>query len=126
MEDVLDEWNTSLLKLHLDEADQKNFSLFKGKVRRPFLSCFRCGQVVQRHDIALKIKDLNERLGEITKDKDRYQLIPREVRQPRRVKSTSFTEVSKLLYYNGKKTRNEEDFDPLVLILAKKKRKECL
>ncbi|GLT32442.1 hypothetical protein SLA2020_071100 [Shorea laevis] len=96
MEDVLDDWNIGLLKLQLDEADQKNFSLFKGKVCRPFLPCFRCGQVVQRHDIALKIKDINERLDEIAKDKDRYQLTSREVRQPRRVVSTSFTEVSNL------------------------------
>ncbi|GKV33020.1 hypothetical protein SLEP1_g41576 [Rubroshorea leprosula] len=96
MEDVLDEWNTALLKLQVGEADQKNFSLFKGKVCRPFFSCFRCGQVVQRHDIALKIKDINERLDEIAKGKDRYQLTARDVRQPIRAESTSFTEVSKL------------------------------
>ncbi|GLT37650.1 hypothetical protein SLA2020_119540 [Shorea laevis] len=96
MEDVLDEWNTALLKLQLHEADQKNFSLFKGKVCRPFLSCFCCGQVVHHRGIALKIKDINERLDGIAKDKDRYQLTSRDVREPIRVESTSFTEVSKL------------------------------
>ncbi|GLT32435.1 hypothetical protein SLA2020_071040 [Shorea laevis] len=102
IEDVLDEWNTVPLKSQLDEADQNIFSLFKGKVCGLFLSCFCCGQVVHRCRFALKIKDINERLDKIAKDKDRYQLIPREVTQPRRVErsgrveSTSFTEVSNL------------------------------
>ncbi|GLT37662.1 hypothetical protein SLA2020_119660 [Shorea laevis] len=96
IEDVLDEWNTAPLKLQLDESDHKNFSLFKGKVCGLFLSCFSCGPVVHRRGIALTIKGINERLDEIAKDKDRYQLISREVRQPRRVESTSFAEVSKL------------------------------
>ncbi|GLT32438.1 hypothetical protein SLA2020_071070 [Shorea laevis] len=68
MEDVLDECNAAPLKLHLDEAAQKNFSLFQGKVCGPFLSCFCCGQVVHRRGIALKIKDINERLDGIAKD----------------------------------------------------------
>ncbi|GKV51305.1 hypothetical protein SLEP1_g57974 [Rubroshorea leprosula] len=96
MEDVLDEWNTALLKSQLYEADQNIFSLFVGKVCHLCLSCFCCGQVVHRRGIALKIKDINERLDEIAKAKDRYQLTSREVRQPRRVESTSFTEESKL------------------------------
>ncbi|GKV33012.1 hypothetical protein SLEP1_g41569 [Rubroshorea leprosula] len=96
MEDVLDEWNTALLKLQLDESDQKNFSFFKGKVCCPFFSCLCCGQVGHRCGIALKIKDINERLDGIAKNKDNYHLTPRDVRQPRRVESTSFTEVSNL------------------------------
>ncbi|GKV33023.1 hypothetical protein SLEP1_g41578 [Rubroshorea leprosula] len=71
-EDVLDEWNTAPSELQLDEADQENFSLSKGKVCRSFFSCFCCGQVVYRRGIALKIKDINERLDEIAKDKDSY------------------------------------------------------
>ncbi|GLU11491.1 hypothetical protein SLE2022_282320 [Rubroshorea leprosula] len=102
-EDVLDEWNTAPSELQLDEADQKNFSLSKGKVCRSFFSCFCCGQVVYRRGIALKIKDINERLDEIAKDKDRYQLKPSEVSQPGRVGSTSFAVVSKLHGRDGVK-----------------------
>lgn len=92
MEDVLDEWNTALLKLQVDGRDQNR------KVCCPFIPCLYFGQVVHCRDIALKIKDINKRLDEIAKEKDRYDLVPRDViRQPRRSEETpSFTGVSKL------------------------------
>ncbi|GKV07203.1 hypothetical protein SLEP1_g19001 [Rubroshorea leprosula] len=69
MEDVLDEWNTALLKFEIDEADLENFDLCK--VCCPFIPCFSFGrQVVHRRDIALKIKEINERLDVIAKEKD--------------------------------------------------------
>ncbi|XWS30460.1 hypothetical protein CRYUN_Cryun24cG0119600 [Craigia yunnanensis] len=64
MDDVLDEWNTAILK---------------------------------RHDIATKIKEINEEVDEIAKDKDKYELTKSsETKQPRRLESTSFVDVSKL------------------------------
>ncbi|GLT90100.1 hypothetical protein SLE2022_080520 [Rubroshorea leprosula] len=97
MEDVLDEWNTALLKFEVDEADLENSDLSKGKVCRPFILCFSFGrQVVHRRDIALKIKEINERLDVIAKGKDSYQLVPRVESRDIRPESIAFTELSKL------------------------------
>ncbi|GKU86386.1 hypothetical protein SLEP1_g919 [Rubroshorea leprosula] len=96
MEDVLDEWNTSSLMLQKDEADKKNFSPFKGKACRPFNPCFSFGQVVQHRGIALKIKDIGDRLNEIDEEKNQYQLAQRKITESRREESTSYTELSKL------------------------------
>ncbi|GLT37651.1 hypothetical protein SLA2020_119550 [Shorea laevis] len=65
MEDVLDEWNTALLKLQLDESDQKNVSPFKGKVCRPFFSCSCWGQVAHCRGIWCRSRYRNTDFGEI-------------------------------------------------------------
>ncbi|XWS30446.1 hypothetical protein CRYUN_Cryun24cG0118500 [Craigia yunnanensis] len=93
MEDVLDEWKTAILKLKIDGVE----SFYVKKKICSFLTCFAgCSQVVRRHDIATKIKEINEELDEIAKDKDRYELTKSsETNQPR-LESTSFVDVSKL------------------------------
>ncbi|XWS30461.1 hypothetical protein CRYUN_Cryun24cG0119700 [Craigia yunnanensis] len=81
MDDVLDEWNTAILKLKIDGVE----SFYVKKKVCSFLSCFAgCRQVVRRHDIATKIKEINEDVDVIAKDKDMYQLTKSsETKQPR-------------------------------------------
>ncbi|XVF60179.1 hypothetical protein PTKIN_Ptkin08bG0023700 [Pterospermum kingtungense] len=89
MEDVVDEWKTAILKWETDGAK----SVYVKKVCS--FSCFAwCHQVVRRHDIAAKIKEINEELDVIAQEKDRYELARRERKQPRRLESTSFVDVS--------------------------------
>ncbi|XVE67681.1 hypothetical protein DITRI_Ditri09bG0007900 [Diplodiscus trichospermus] len=94
MEDVLDEWETAIIKLNIDGAE-------KVYVRRKVRSCFSCfascRQIVRRHDIAAKIKEINEDLDVIAKEKIMYQLArSSEIKQPIRLESTSFVDVSRL------------------------------
>ncbi|OMO69134.1 Disease resistance protein [Corchorus olitorius] len=95
MEDVLDEWQTFLQKLATKSDEVEVF--IKKKVC-PFISCFQFPhQVVRRHDIAVKIIEINGELDKIAREKERYQLATRsEMKQPRRLESTSFVDVSKL------------------------------
>ncbi|PRQ59086.1 putative P-loop containing nucleoside triphosphate hydrolase, leucine-rich repeat domain, L [Rosa chinensis] len=79
MDDVLDEWITIVLKHQLEKQEKRSAKALvtiKKKVCFPFTSsCFRFGQVNQlflRHEIAAKIKELNERLGLIDQDKQRF------------------------------------------------------
>ncbi|XP_022775517.1 putative disease resistance protein RGA3 [Durio zibethinus] len=96
MEDVLDEWSTALSKLQTDPELDVSASIPK-RLKTSVISWFSsfC-QVARRHDIAIKIKGINERLDEIAKEKDRYHLKKIETKQFRRVESTSFIDVSKL------------------------------
>ncbi|GAA0160310.1 antimicrobial response protein [Lithospermum erythrorhizon] len=77
MDDVLDEWNTALLKAELEQVDHSSVS-------RPKLSfssissCFCLKKVSLRRDIALKIKDLNTRLEVIYKEKDQFKFVEGE------------------------------------------------
>ncbi|XP_022775512.1 putative disease resistance protein RGA3 [Durio zibethinus] len=111
MEDVLDEWSTALSKLQTDPELVASASTPERMVC-PFISCFSFGRrVVRRHDIAIKIKGINERLDEIAKEKERYHLTKRETKQPRRVESTSFIDVSKL---HGRNEIKEEIVNKLL------------
>ncbi|XP_021904950.1 putative disease resistance protein RGA1 isoform X2 [Carica papaya] len=73
MEDVLDEWNTALLKLQVEAEEKKveNGSILKVCSFLPS-SCLCINQVILRHDIAQKIKKLNERLDAIANERIRY------------------------------------------------------
>ncbi|KAK3220148.1 hypothetical protein Dsin_014118 [Dipteronia sinensis] len=79
MEDVLDEWNTAIQKLRIMEAENasnaSNASMLVTKVCS-LMSCFRlcCRQVVTRHDIAKKIKDLNQALDVIAMERNSFHL----------------------------------------------------
>ncbi|TYI57489.1 hypothetical protein E1A91_D11G285000v1 [Gossypium mustelinum] len=95
MEDVLDEWETAVQQLQTDPSGSA--SVRKWKVR-PFVSCFSSGsQVVRRYNIATKIKEVNEEVDEIVKDKVRFELIQRKIKQPKRPQTTSFVDVSGLI-----------------------------
>ncbi|GLT90101.1 hypothetical protein SLE2022_080530 [Rubroshorea leprosula] len=95
MEDVLDEWNTALLKWKMNDA-QNAVSVLQKKVCH-FISCFCFRRVVKLHGVAVQIKEINRRLDEIAKQKDRYSFVSREIRQPQiqpERETTSFVDGS--------------------------------
>ncbi|GLT47702.1 hypothetical protein SLA2020_213740 [Shorea laevis] len=95
MEDVLDEWNTALLKWKMNEA-QNSVSVLRKKVCH-FISCFCLRRVVKLYGVAVQIKNINRRLDEIAKQKDRYSFLSREIRQPQiqpERETTSFVDGS--------------------------------
>ncbi|XP_040932917.1 putative disease resistance protein RGA1 isoform X1 [Gossypium hirsutum] len=103
MEDVLDEWETVVQQLQTDPSCSA--SVRKWKVC-PFVSCFSSGsQVVKRYNVATKIKEINEEVDEIVKDKVRFELIKRKINQPKRPETTSFVDVSELI---GRDAMKEE------------------
>ncbi|XP_073302421.1 disease resistance protein RGA2-like [Primulina huaijiensis] len=78
-DDVLFEWLTAINKSKNDlEAEESSSSIYQ-KVHFFFtLPCSGVRKVALRRDIALKIKEINQRLGLIAVDKDRYKLNPLE------------------------------------------------
>ena len=71
MDNVLDEWSSSILKVQIQGVD--NTLTHKKKVCSciPF-PCFLIRGIHLRHDIALKIGEINKRLDVIAQKKDRY------------------------------------------------------
>ncbi|PRQ20565.1 putative P-loop containing nucleoside triphosphate hydrolase, leucine-rich repeat domain, L [Rosa chinensis] len=79
MDDVLDEWNTELLRQQVEEkqvVEGDNALVTKKKVCFPMPSgCFCFGQVnkaIHHHNIARRIKELNEKLTLIAAEKAMY------------------------------------------------------
>ncbi|KAL0006453.1 hypothetical protein SO802_014014 [Lithocarpus litseifolius] len=109
MEDVVDEWNTELIKSAIQKEEEENADnapVMKKKQVCPFIPspscCFsQVDKLARRHDIAHKIKELNEILDEIAKGKDRYHFqltndpAPRVVERPR-TQTTSFVDMSEI------------------------------
>ncbi|XVF25083.1 hypothetical protein REPUB_Repub13aG0183300 [Reevesia pubescens] len=100
MDDVLDEWNISILKSQIDQLVQKP-SLLKKKVSIFMMissPCFFFSRVILRHDIALKMKELNKRLLVIAKEKDffSFDLTRGSTEDLERPLTTSFVDVSEI------------------------------
>ncbi|KAK2643587.1 hypothetical protein Ddye_025350 [Dipteronia dyeriana] len=95
MDDILDAWNTAILKLQIEGVVQNDAYLVLNKVCFFFCPpkfCFK--QVGLRRDISLKIKVMNEKLDFIAKEKDMYNLdVIRSIEEPQRMKSTAFVDV---------------------------------
>ncbi|XP_062026833.1 disease resistance protein RGA2-like [Rosa rugosa] len=99
MDDVLDEWNTEILKQQVEEGNKK-------KVCFPMPSgCFCFGQVnkvIHHHNIARMIKQLNEKLTSIAAEKAMYGFHPSAIgghddRQfIQRPKTSSLVDLSKI------------------------------
>ncbi|TXG46308.1 hypothetical protein EZV62_028188 [Acer yangbiense] len=96
MDDVLDEWNTAILKSQIEGVE--NAQTPKKNVRFLFSSpCFCFRKIALRHDIGVKIKEINENLDSIAVEKDKYNLNAiRSIEEPQRLKTTSFIEVSEI------------------------------
>ncbi|CAN6583201.1 unnamed protein product [Malus baccata var. baccata] len=107
MDNVLDEWNTEILKQQIEKQEEHGgtTSLVTEKKMMPVCfsipsSCFCFGQVrriILHRDIALKIKNLNENLDEIAKQRETYnfRFTERMIReQPEREKTSSFVDES--------------------------------
>ncbi|XP_050273419.1 putative disease resistance protein RGA3 isoform X3 [Quercus robur] len=107
MEDVVDEWNTELIKSAIQkEEEEKNADNAPAlKMKKQVCSfipspscCFgQVDKLARRHDIAHKIKELNGVLDEIAKEKDKYQLTndpaPKVLERPQ---TTSFVDESEI------------------------------
>ncbi|KAH9751819.1 hypothetical protein KPL71_014452 [Citrus sinensis] len=103
MEDVLEEWITETWKLQLDEGgdddDDDNdsaFVTFLTKVCSFFPAASNCfggfKQFSLRHDIAVKIREISEKLDDIARKKDSFKFVENvsnNVRKPERVRTTS-------------------------------------
>ncbi|KAL4636643.1 hypothetical protein ACB092_03G023600 [Castanea dentata] len=104
MDDVLDAWNTAMIKLEIekeveDENAEKDTDVKKVCSFIPSPSCcfHQVNKLVMRHDIARKIKQLNEILDKITREREVYGFeSTRGAAQGlvERPKTTSFVDVS--------------------------------
>ncbi|KAL6297070.1 hypothetical protein ACE6H2_005212 [Prunus campanulata] len=109
--DVLDEWNTAILKHHTEkqekEGENNDLVLAKrNKVRfsipsflRNIPICFGEIGIIMRHDIAKRIKEINERLTwiAILRNNYNFQRTVRGTEQVERSKTTSFVNVSTII-----------------------------
>ncbi|GKV26543.1 hypothetical protein SLEP1_g35827 [Rubroshorea leprosula] len=103
MEDALDEWKT---RVELEVKGAEIAANRQGKVPLlcNFLSCFSFRRLSSRHEVAVNIKEINRRIDEIVKEKDKYQLESRKnIELPKRPESSSFVDVSKLCGRDGVK-----------------------
>ncbi|CAN6583174.1 unnamed protein product [Malus baccata var. baccata] len=111
MDNVVDEWKTEILKQEVEKQEEHggSTSLVTDKKKKKAVcfsipsSCFCFGQVGQvrriilHRDIALKIKNLNENLDEIAKQRETYNFRFTErmiSEQPKREKTSSFVDES--------------------------------
>ncbi|XP_050159565.1 disease resistance protein RGA2-like isoform X2 [Malus sylvestris] len=107
MDNVLDEWNTEILKQQIEKQEEHggSTSLVTEKKMKAVCfsipsSCFCFGQVrriILHRDIALKIKNLNENLDEIAKQRETYnfRFTERMISEhPEREKTSSFVDES--------------------------------
>ncbi|GLT58572.1 hypothetical protein SLA2020_314530 [Shorea laevis] len=97
MEDALDEWRSGV---ELEVKGAENAAKRQGKVPRlcNFFSSFSF-----RREVAVNIKEINRRIDEIVKEKDRYQLESKKIELPKRPETSSFVDVSKLCGRDGVK-----------------------
>ncbi|PON92547.1 NB-ARC domain, LRR domain containing protein [Trema orientale] len=108
MDDVLDEWNTIILKSKIDDEEKEGERTNDINERKKVCffvpsSLFCCIRVPRlrlrvRRDIALKIKDLNEKLNDIAIEKERYSFrtTTSSNEQLERPKTTSLVDVSEV------------------------------
>ncbi|KAL9448531.1 hypothetical protein AB3S75_015925 [Citrus x aurantiifolia] len=117
IEDVLDEWITARRKLQIEDGVDENALVVPHKKKKVCL-CFPgscCGfkqeefgfkQVFLRHDIANKIKEMNEELHDIATQKDMFNLVKsgnKSSERPRRVQSTSLIDEEEICGRVGEK-----------------------
>ncbi|XP_068311009.1 putative disease resistance protein RGA3 [Pyrus communis] len=103
MVDVLDDWNGEILRqVEKQEREGTSAVVAKKKVRFPIVPrCFSCchvRRVIPLHKIAQEIKDLNERLTVIYKQREMYnfQLIEKAIQKPQTPQTSSFVDESKI------------------------------
>ncbi|KAH9751750.1 hypothetical protein KPL71_014418 [Citrus sinensis] len=115
MEDVLEEWPTARLKLQIEGVDDDNaLALAPHKKTvcsffRAVSNCFRTfKQLSLRHDIAVKIREINEKLDDVASQKDRFKFVENlsnNVKKPERVRTTSFIDEGEV--FSGVDEKNE-------------------
>ncbi|KAL9447357.1 hypothetical protein AB3S75_014928 [Citrus x aurantiifolia] len=131
IEDVLGEWNTARLKLQIDGVDDhENDALDPNKKVCSFFpaaSCFGCKPIVLRRDIALKIKEINETLDDIAKQKDMFgfavNVIKSNERTDQRVPSISSIDESEIF---GREEEKNELVNRLLCESSKEQKGPCI
>jgi len=104
MDDVLDEWSTAILRWKMEEAEENTHS--RQKIRCSFLGspCFCFNQVVRRRDIALKIKEVCEKVDDIAKERAKYGFdLYKATDELQRLTTTSFVDESSVIGRDGEK-----------------------
>nr|XP_028962692.1 putative disease resistance protein RGA3 [Malus domestica] len=107
MDNVLDEWKTEILKQQVENEEEHggSTSLVTKKKKKKAVCfsissscpCFRqVRRIILRHDIALKIKSLNENLDVIAKQRETYnfQITERMISEQPKRETTSFVDES--------------------------------
>ncbi|KAL4291333.1 hypothetical protein GQ457_14G006700 [Hibiscus cannabinus] len=98
IEDVLDGWSTAILRSQMEESRTSSSSTFSVSCLAP--SGNSIPRLVRRRNVAVKIKELNERLQVIAKEKDDFAFIVNLTRneyvEPETPKSTCFIDVSEI------------------------------
>ncbi|XP_022730463.1 putative disease resistance protein RGA3 [Durio zibethinus] len=97
VEDVLDEWNTAKFKSELQKQERaaEHAPLLK---KLCYSLSFSSTQIMLHHNIAVKIKELNDRLDFVAAEKDRYKFeLGRGVHEePEHRITTSFIDVTEV------------------------------
>ena len=102
MKNVLDEWNTATKIVEDNEKKDEEEEAATGTAKRRkvwplFNFDFSVTSLLQHRDIAHKIKELNEELDEINKEREMYGFeLTRSIEEVERPKSTSFVDVSEI------------------------------
>ncbi|KAL4625958.1 hypothetical protein ACB092_05G061500 [Castanea dentata] len=113
MDDVLDEWNTAMIKSEIEKQEKTESSLILKKKVCSFIPssscCFRqFKKLGLRHDIAHKIKELSGNLDELHKESAGFgfgNYLNRDTEVVARPKTTSHIDVSRIC--GRDKERNE-------------------
>jgi hypothetical protein len=99
MDDVLDEWNTAMIKAAIakeEEEGEAETSTAKKRKVLPLIPNINFS-ILQHRDIAHKIKELNEKLDEIIKEREMYGFeLTGAIEVVERPKTTSFVDVSEI------------------------------
>ncbi|XP_034680802.1 putative disease resistance protein RGA3 [Vitis riparia] len=96
MDDVLDEWSTSLLKSQIERAESPSMSKKKVSSCIPSPSiCFK--RVAGRRDIALKIRDIKQQVDDIANQSNRFNFTSRfSNEEPQRLITISAVDISEV------------------------------
>ncbi|KAJ9692915.1 hypothetical protein PVL29_011837 [Vitis rotundifolia] len=96
MDDVLDEWSTSLLKSQIERPESPSMSKKKVSSCIPSPSiCFK--RVAGRRDIALKIKDIKQQVDYIANQSNRFNFTTRfSNEEPQRLMTISAVDISEV------------------------------
>ncbi|KAH9689100.1 hypothetical protein KPL70_015354 [Citrus sinensis] len=117
IEDVLGEWNTN----DALDPNKKVCSFF------PTTSCFACEPIVLRRDIDLKIKEINETLDDIAKQKDMFgfavNVIKSNERADQRVPTISSIDESDIF---GREKEKNELVNRLLCESSKEQKGPCI
>ncbi|PRQ50323.1 putative P-loop containing nucleoside triphosphate hydrolase, leucine-rich repeat domain, L [Rosa chinensis] len=132
IDDVVDEWSTEILK---QQIENQGDSAIVPKKKVCFSIPFRClctgqvAQIISRHDIAGRVKELNGRLALIHEQRKQYKFRQNEIEfeQPERIKSVSGVDESETFGRDDERNKlvsqlvsehSEERKKPLVISIV--------